>query len=619
MIELVFLNRFLLISFIFASISQFLDLRSRLNSSSSGSGSSKDNRDSYKGSSRGSKTDEVVHRGRGSASGTGVLATVTAANTTVKSLQEINKDIYVHYGMFNGKPTISQLDFNAIGCPSVYDDIRATRCSYHLPLDRHPQNKLPEDTIATCSSKGNSCKACSVTGNCHQLGDGARVVILGDEFFPALAGGNKDCMLVWRIQGASFAQMKALINTQLHMGLQLKPGSIFVTCLMTHLFRLGEAGYWIELQDFMDWSRRNFKIVVLPTLVVYKEGLPYKYLASIRRFYAKMQHKNFGSASVTKKDPLFGLWRPFFTTSELTCKVPPGAPSGTKPLSKVDDFGAEPLIIKNGNKEPTYISCDGNFLLGAGSRDDWQGGMPQALEKIYLTELVKAIKDIHNSPDLITPSKESIMTGLARLDTSLPPAPSHKGRQIFILGASIMEALGDTLVDLAEPAGVTIVPLCERGDFMSFFLKEKKDMTACLKTGRESDLLFISLNSNNMLKFSKKEKKDKIWHLTNPSLITDEEFDLQLADANRVLDAVHSVFLGRVIILGPMPRLLRDCCGTKTHHLRDERGKRVDMLQYVDSFSSLCHRGLDIPENSIYVVYKEVFTGRKFNVSMLKD
>ena len=94
---------------------------------------------------------------------------------------------------------------------------------------------------------------------------------------------------------------------------------------------------------------------------------------------------------------------------------------------------------------------------------------------------------------------------------------------------------------------------------------------------------------------------------------------MQLADANRVLDAIHPAFSGQVIVLGPMPRLLRDCCGTKSHHLRDERGKRVDMLQYVDSFSSLSKRGLDLPENSTFVGYKEVFAGRKFNVSMLKD
>ena len=604
-------------------LNHVLDLRNRLNSTSSSSSSAKaesSSRDTNKSSkSKGDKGDNIVHRGRGSVGGTGTLATVTAANTTLKSLQYANKDIYLHYGMFNGKPTISQLDFTALGCPSVYDDNRASRCSYHLPRDRHPQNKLTEETIATCSNKGNTCHACSPTGNCHQLGGGARVVILGDEFFPALAGGNKDCLLVWRIQGGTFAEFKALINTQLHMGLQLHPGSIFVTCLMTHLFRLGEAGYWVELTDFIDWARRHFSMVVLPTLVVYQEGLPYKYLASIRRFYAKMQHRNFGGASVTKKDPLFGLWRPFFTTSEKTCKVPPGAPSGAKPLSKVDDFGAEPLIIKNGNKEPSYISCDGNFLLGAGGKDEWQGGMPPALEKIYLEELIKAIKEIHVNPNLVTPSKDSISAGLSRNTALIPATPSHQGRQMFVLGASIMEALGDTLVDLAGPAGVTIVPLCERGDFLGFFLKEKKDMLACLKTGTSRDLLFICPNSNNMLKYSKKEKIRKEWHLTNPSLLTDEEFDLALSDTNKVLDAIFSTFQGRVVVLGPFPRLLRDCCNTKAHQLRDERGKRVDMLVYTEAFSSLCHRGLDLVDNSTFVNFKEVFAGQKFNVSMLKD
>ena len=79
---------------------------------------------------------------------------------------------------------------------------------------------------------------------------------------------------------------------------------------------------------------------------------------------------------------------------------------------------------------------------------------------------------------------------------------------------------------------------------MGFFLKEKKNMLACLKTGTAKDLLFICPNSNSMLKYSKKEEIRKDWHLTNPSLLTDEEFDGALADANRVLDAIYSVFSG---------------------------------------------------------------------------
>ena len=65
--------------------------------------------------------------------------------------------------------------------------------------------------------------------------------------------------------------------------------------------------------------------------------------------------------------------------------------------------------------------------------------------------------------------------------------------------------------------------------------------------------------------------------------------------------------------------MLRDCCDKKSHWLRDERDKRVDMLQYVDTLSELFHKAVKLPPNFTFASYTEIFAGNKINVSVLSD
>ena len=589
------------------------DARHRLNSRSSRSSRSRsprrDNR-SPKRDNRGKRnggrgnSPKVTKKGRGSTGATGPLSTVTAANTTIRSLQETNKNFYKQLNIVNDVEIVCRSSFQ----PPVIllmEDRRTMRCPYMLPRDQHHKTLLHAHTIATCSSKGNHCGTCSLTGGTHALDDGPRVVILADEYFPAAAGHNKDCLIVWRIEGGTFNQFKALINAQIAgLGLKLKAGSVVVSCLMTHLFRLGEAGYWNEWNLFADWLKHEYKLTLIPALSPYPTGLPFRFISAVRRFYGRLQHRNFGSSS-SRNDPMYSLWRPLYAIMD---QLPD--------FCLVKAFSAEPLLLinKEDRSDPIYLSCDGDFLMGAGSQDQWNGGMPSNVEKVFLNELIIGIRDIQTNDNLITPDLDSIISGLNRESSY----KEHEGRTIFILGASNMEKLAKFLLDLSETTGIKVVSLCEGGDFLKYFL-DHPDILEVLKIGKPTDILFINPIGNNIIAYKDKEKKSGAWHLKHPKIISDQKFNELMVDMNHAIAAVHGVFSGTSILMGPYPRMLRDCCMEETHWLRDDDNSRIDMLLLNDVVTDQMHRAASLPDNFGFVSSKEVFGRHKFNVSLLSD
>ena len=442
-----------------------------------------------------------------------------------------------------------------------------------------------------------------MTGGFHKLEGEARIICLTDEFFPAVGGVQKDCMLVWRIQGGSFDHFKALVNTQVKgLGLNLGTGSVIVTCLLTHLYRVGEATYWQDFSDFRDWAKHKYKLEVLPAITVYPTGMPWRFLSAVRRFYARLQYRHFGT---NKTDPIFSLWKPFMNVI-----------ADMKDICQVMPFNTEPLVIKNPAepRQPTLISCDGNFLHGAGSAQDWSEGMPSNLEKSFLNHLVTAVKEVQSSSALITPSADSIIAGLNRQAVQRV----HQGRQIFLLGASNMEQLRRHILDLATPAGVKIVNLCETGDFLRYFL-EHPELLELLKAGTSNDILFFNPMGNNIIQWEEKEKKKGAWHFTFPVIVNDKCFNELMVDMNHAIKAIKKSFAGRCILMGPYPRMLKDCCLISDHWIRDVDDERIDMMLVTDLFTEQMFKAAELPENFGFVSYKNIFKTVKFGPDHLTD
>ena len=240
--------------------------------------------------------------------------------------------------------------------------------------------------------------------------------------------------------------------------------------------------------------------------------------------------------------------------------------------------------------------------------------MPSNVEKVFIRELVEGITNIQTDDKLITPSMDSIIAGLNR-DSSFK---EHLGKRIFILGASNMEALKKYIGDLCKNTGVEVVYLCEGGDFLKFFL-DNPALLEVLKNGTSHDILFINPVSNNVITYKEKEKKQGAWHLKSPAVISDQKFNELMVDVNHAVSLIHSVFTGRCVLMGPYPRMLRDCCMDESHWLRDDNIHRIDMLLFTDIVTDHMYRATSLPDNWGFASYKDVFGRHKFNVSMLTD
>ena len=144
------------------------------------------------------------------------------------------------------------------------------------------------------------------------------------------------------------------------------------------------------------------------------------------------------------------------------------------------------------------------------------------------------------NPDLITPTSESIVAGLNKTVAF----KEHQGRKIYILGASNMANLQRHILDLAKPAKVEIIPLCEGGDYLTFFNSNPRLLDGLLGGGAK-DLLFFNPIGNCLIEFDKKEKQIYSFHFTNPRIINDRQFIELMAEMNIAVAAIHKVFAGR--------------------------------------------------------------------------
>ena len=433
-----------------------------------------------------------------------------------------------------------------------------------------------------------------------------RIIILADEHMPPVCGSNADCLLIWRVEAGSFGQMKALMNAQNDMGFKIPPGSLVVCALLTHLFRLGREGFVTELEDFIGWCKRHFDVLVAPTIPPFPQDYLVKNLAAVRQYYAYLQYRHFGRSDGPNQ-PLFSLWRPFHDLA---------ADESLKELNSLQQFCAQPVRHKHSKNSPDtfYISCDGTFLLGSGKIANWNFGMPAEVERCFMSSLVNEIRKIQTDDNLVAPDTNSISAGLNRGAGNT----KHAGRRIFIMGSSNMERLKPALLELATPAGVEICALCEGGDFLSFFFKNPR-LLNILDVSTEKDILFFGTLGNMTLTKEFKEKDNNGWHLSKPTMLTDQKFNELMTDFNHALADIRANFHGTIVVFGPYPRMMQDCCLQPQHWIRDDEGKKVDMKRYTEIITDHIYQASALPVNVFFCTFERIFGSVSFCEEMLAD
>ena len=80
--------------------------------------------------------------------------------------------------------------------------------------------------------------------------------------------------------------MRKLLEYHFEAGLKVKPGSVAVVLLLSHLLRIGHDDFWQELSAFSAWAATK-NLTVLPGLPPYPTGLRHTDLMIIGQF---MQH-----------------------------------------------------------------------------------------------------------------------------------------------------------------------------------------------------------------------------------------------------------------------------------------------------------------------------------------
>ena len=435
-------------------------------------------------------------------------------------------------------------------------------------------------------------------GTGHKLSDRPRVLLLGDEHLFPSAGSGEVCFMVMRIKGGSFQQFQALIDAHRNMTWTLQSNSLVVPCLLTHLFRVGFEVYWKEFTEFQLWIKQNLRLDTALCIPPFPEGYSTLEMTAIRQLYARLQAGHFGDSG-KRRDIIYSLWRPLMET-------------GKKMNIMKRYLAAQPIYVHDVSGG-VHVPCDGMFLAGFKTLQEWQHGMPPCVERVFINLLSSALEKFQRH-DMVLPDESAVESGLDRDPSSSQP---HKGRKIFVLGASNMVAVSEILITRAIPMGVTIVPMAKKGDFMTHFL-HNTNFQAILSSGKEEDLLFINCLGNELLAKDAFYSDKSGFHHLHPNLLNDQEFVNLAYDFNNILKLINDLFVGRVVVMGPMPRSLEDCCPQPSHWIRDEADREVNMEAYVDVFTEHIFRASRMFEKFSFVGYK-TYLGKDFIPAMVTD
>ena len=217
------------------------------------------------------------------------------------------------------------------------------------------------------------------------------------------------------------------------------------------------------------------------------------------------------------------------------------------------------------------------------------------------------------------PSDLSIASGLA---TDFADNNKHDGKTIFLIGSSILESTGERLLPLGAMAGVEIINLAKAGSYRKTLIHKDisiVDELAPTGAGCEEDLCVIFMLGNEMLTKKTFFHNRGTFHISHPRLLTDKEANLLVKDVTTVVEKLRDVgFSGKVLIIGPTPRHIEECCKQRQHSIRDAGGKEVAMLLYTNVLNEFLGKAINLPANVEFIPYNVVF-GDNFGPGDLSD
>ena len=451
---------------------------------------------------------------------------------------------------------------------------------------------LPEKTAASSSFIGGSCGTCRLPSGkkCHSINEKPVCIILGDEYCPILCGDRGACCPTIRVQSGTFAQLKSLLTYHFEAGLKVKPGSVAVVLLLSHLLRIGHDDFWSELIEFTNWASTKH-LTILPGIPIYPTGLRDTDLMLIGQFVQHLVVANYGAVAVnTRKN--YEFWRP--AVLSLQQHHADGI-NITAPPTRIPELD---------NKR-----FDTTVNVSKGLQGDWRKGVPATVELSFLINLLASLQEFSkkSSKELSLPSEDDIRSGL-----QFEPAPAsspHQGKTIVLLGHSIISSAKFKLDAIVNPLGVQVSSLCKTGvHYKELFEGHSLD---ALSSTKPSDVLVVSFLGNYLLHQQQVSIDypggQKTIHLLKPTIINSADFQLLVDHMNKALGWLRINFPGKIVVINVIPRHTTPCCTLPDHIIVDHGGKPVPMLKYVKCFNELLDLKLHLPHNTILADYRDIF------------
>ena len=498
-------------------------------------------------------------------------------------------------------------DFSMTGRPDFDIDHRLKRCNVVLPKPGVTIPGIVSGTRVSCTYRGGQCTACRLPSSAHRINDAPIILMLTDEFGPAKVGSDNDCMPTIRINGGSFEQFRRVLEWQEREGQKIAYGSIAIISIVTHLCRVGHDFFWAEMRVFAEWCK-NRNLLLMPMIPYFPASLNDHHKEEIHKAYTHMSLLHYGNA-INGREHRFGLWEPLArTATELKITKESVIP----PVFRVPELG-DPLLGTVGRGGDSFFPGFSNM----------EGSVASKVERAFMLQLMSIL---HKVVPLIVPSSvyptiPSDKSVSAAIQRDQSESSKHEGKTIFLIGNSILSSCEDSLVSMAEPLGVEVINLSKAGSYKKVFLNDKINLEQewqPITQSEKNDLAIICIAGNEMIHKKSHYNVNGTCHLSNPKMLTDDQAKLLAKDVERVLQIVRTNFAGKIVVFGPTPRHIIECCPQLRHSILDAEGNKLDMVKYTNGVTEFLQHSLNFPANSEFAGYREQLGG-EFVAEMLVD
>ena len=378
-------------------------------------------------------------------------------------------------------------------------------------------------------------------------------------------------------------------------GLKPREGMIMAVSLQTYLARVGSELFWSEFDDFSKWASETFKATVMPFLTPFPKNIPAKCLVRFQQMLTELRARWKGDF-VGGLNWQYGLWEPLANVMKL---------------NEVGEAPADvpPIVLKHfGNR---VVECEQSVYLGF--EGDFSNGTPGVLEREFVSKLLDFIvKTAPPSFGIVKPAISALDGGFRGVGGGVI---NRDRPTTYLFGTSILREVAPIASELCDKNGVNIVQACAGGSVSKAF--ERHPIPSVKVKGDTLVLHCLGNPSLSMVRFDKCEEEK--YHPVKPVLLDDNGVDNVISYLMDTLEWVRREFKGRLIVVGPMPRYLAECCSNPDHHFVNHPvfETTLEYFNMLNAFIAQNHN-LRSSFDFEFASYGDIFS-EPFNASFLKD